>query len=357
MKRNAVRLTPALGALALVLAACGGSAASTPTTTPAPTSTRPPAATSTPAAGVPTLAPETSVLFAGSCPDPYPQGAPYTPAPGQPVHLRPQGAPPALPRYPSTPPVADRALEAVVRASLGDEAARFAVVVKRLDNGSGVVIDGGRVFYAASLFKVWAMLEAYHQREAGLLRFDERYIVSDYYASLALNPGELELCSQVTVRDALLRMMSLSDNVAANIVLERIGYANMNAMLRGQGLAVSGITSTGDVYTTATGMAHLLEAIAQQEAVSALASVEMLALLVSESLDARLPALLPPDTVVAHKTGSWENATHDAGVVYSPRAAYVIVVLSDLGYADDGDARIAALSRAVYDYYNRGRVS
>ena len=313
--------------------------------TPSPTLTSTPAAT-------PTQEPQTSVLLAGRCPDPYPQGAPYTPVPGQPLHLRPKGTPPALPRFQPEPLVADPALEAIVRASLGDEASRFGVVVKRLDNGSGAVIDGGRTFNAASLFKVWVMLEAYHQRQAGLLSFDERYVVSDYYASLVLNPGELAPCSTVTAQEALQRMMSLSDNIAANIMLERVGYANMNAMLRGQGLAVSGITSTGDVYTTATGMAQLLEAIAQQQAVSALASVEMLSLLVSEVIGARLPALLPAGTVVAHKTGSWENATHDAGIVFSPRAAYVIVVLSELGYGDDGDALIAQLSRAVYDYYN-----
>jgi beta-lactamase class A len=341
----------ALGLLALTLAACGSSASSrepvaTATVTPPPTATAtlPPTATSTPA--------RQATALPGRCPDPYPQGAPYTPASGQPVHLRPNATPPPLPRYQAIAPVSDPALEAVVRNALGTDVSHFAVVVKRLDNGKGVVIDGGRVFYAASLFKVWVMLEAFHQRQAGLLRFDEQYTVSDYYASLSLNPGELPLCSQVTAQAALREMMSVSDNVAANIMLERVGYANMNAMLRGQGLAVSGITSTGDVYTTASGMEQLLEAIARQEAVSAEASAEMLSLLASEVIDNRLPALLPPETRVAHKTGSWANATHDAGIVYSPKATYVIVVLSELGYGDDGDARIARLSRAVYDYFN-----
>ncbi len=355
MKQKLTGKAPALalGLLALALAACGSNAASsrgpvaTATVTPPPsaTATLPPTATSTPAQ-------QASALPSRQCPDPYPQGAPYTPAPGQPIHLRPNGTPPPLPQYQSIALVSDPALEAVVRNALGTDVSHFAVVVKRLDNGKGVVIDGGRVFYAASLFKVWVMLEAYHQRQAGLLRFDEQYIVSDYYASLSLNPGELPLCSQVTAQAALQEMMSVSDNIAANIMLERVGYANVNAMLRGWGLAVSGVASNGDVSTTASGMEQLLEAIARQEAVSAEASAEMLSLLASEVIDNRLPALLPPGTRVAHKTGSWANATHDAGIVYSPKATYAIVVLSDLGYADDGDARIAGLSRAVYDYFN-----
>jgi beta-lactamase class A len=106
------------------------------------------------------------------------------------------------------------------------------------------------------------------------------------------------------------------------------------------------------VPTTAGGTAVLLEAIAQGKAVDPGASLEMGALLASESIADRIPALLPSGTVVAHKTGNWENATHDAGIVVSPGARYVIVVLTDYGYQDDGATPIARLSRAVYDYYN-----
>ena len=78
----------------------------------------------------------------------------------------------------------------------------------------------------------------------------------------------------------------------------------------------------------------------------------MLTLLLSETVNDRLPALLPPDTPIAHKTGNWVNATHDAGIVFSPGATYVIVVLSDLGFEEDGVTPIARLSHAVYDYFN-----
>ena len=78
----------------------------------------------------------------------------------------------------------------------------------------------------------------------------------------------------------------------------------------------------------------------------------MLALLASQAINDRLPALLPEGTQVAHKTANWSNATHDAGIVFSPGATYVIVVLTDFGFQDDGAKPVAQLSRAVYDYYN-----
>jgi beta-lactamase class A len=64
----------------------------------------------------------------------------------------------------------------------------------------------------------------------------------------------------------------------------------------------------------------------------------------------RLPALLPPGTEVANKTGNLPEVTHDVGIVYSPQPTYVIAVLSD----ESGDAQfIALLSRVIYDYFSR----
>ena len=358
--RGIPQLATALLAVGILLAACGDGSqpAPPPTVTASPTATAtatatPPAPTATPlpppplpdtTSGRPT-APKQSL-----CPDPYPNGAPYEPEPDEPIRLRPRGQPAPLARYQPLPFVRDAALERVVRQSLGMEAGRFAVVVKNLADGRGVRLAPNRSFYSASLFKTWVMLEVYHQQAAGLLDFDETYIVSDYYQERGLNAGELAACSQVTLGEGLAAMIRASDNVAAHVMLDRAGQGNVNATLRALGLNVSGYL-TG-LPTTAADMALLMEAMARRQTISRAASDEMLGLLSTTHFPDRLPALLPEGTRVAHKTGNWEDATHDAGVVFSPNATYVIVVLTDFGFADDGAARIARLSRAVYDFYN-----
>ena len=339
----------------VLLASCGGGSSSAPppiatvTSTPLPP---PPTNTQEPAATLDATVEAPQVAAEPKCPDPYPDGAPYEPEEDEPIRLVPTGSPPELSRYTARAPLRDRELERIVERELGDEAEHFAVLVKNRADGKGVAVDANRRFYAASLFKTWVMVEAVHQREAGLLDWDERYIVSDHYAALGLNAGELELCSEVSVRVAVERMMRATDNVAANMLLDRAGAGNINAALRALGLTVSGFFQDDSLPTTAADMALLLEAIVRNGAVSEGASQEMVALLASESIDDRLPALLPAETVVAHKTGNWSNATHDVGIVFSPQATYVIVVLTDYGYEDGGAARIARLSRAVYDYYN-----
>lgn len=287
------------------------------------------------------------------CPDPYPDGAPFEAEAGTPLRIRPSARPPELVAYHPIPFRTDAALRQIAQRAIGDEREdEIAVFVKDLDTGRGVAISADRVYYAASLFKTWAMLEAFHQREEGLLEFGERYIVSDYYASWGLNAGELAACAEVTVEEALERMMSVSDNVAAALLQDRVGVSNVNVGLLNLGLAKSGFHQDGSLPVTAADMGYLMEAIAREGAVDEGASREMLELLESEKIDNRIPARLPKGTRVAHKTGSWSNATHDAGIVYSPKATYVIVVLTSYGFEDKGAEQIARISRAVYDYYN-----
>ena len=342
------------GAVLLALTvACGGAndASPAPSVEPAATSTPPrPAPTPQPTAKPATA--EVAAVPTPRCPDPYPAGAPFQPTPGAPIRLQPIGSAPAIAPYQPIPFVRDAALERVMRGTLGEEDEHFGVYVKSLADGKGGTISRNRSFYAASLYKTWVLLEALHQRDAGLLDLDETLIVSDYYASLGLNSGELEACERVSVREAIGRMMSVSDNVAANLALDRVGAWNVNLAIEALGLGASGFVG-GSLPTTAADMALLLEAVAQGQALNEASSGETLLLLGSEVVDGRLPALLPAEARVAHKTGSWDTATHDAGIVFSPKATYIIVVLTDYGYADGGAERIAELSRAVYDYYNR----
>jgi beta-lactamase class A len=103
-------------------------------------------------------------------------------------------------------------------------------------------------------------------------------------------------------------------------------------------------------------MALLMEVIARGKAMDAGASQEMVNLLASEQIDNGLRAGVPEGTLVAHKTGNWSSATHDAGIVYpptgragSPAATYVIAVLSEKAYETELTAEV---SRVVWEYYN-----
>jgi len=242
-----------------------------------------------------------------------PPGA--TPEPTRPIRLHEVDDVPPLPPVDLPPLRPDAALYQLIRDRVGGDAQHYAIVIKDLTSGRGVAIDPGRVLYAASLFKMEVMLEIFHQREAGLLDFSERYVASDYYASFDLGPHRLSQCQAVSIGDALAAMMSVSDNVAAVMLQDRAGPRHINAAMAALGLEETRLTEDGSLPATAGDMARLIEAIARGSAVSDTASKDMTALMETEEIDDRIPRHLPEGTRVAHKTGNWEDATHDAGIV------------------------------------------
>lgn len=87
-----------------------------------------------------------------------------------------------------------------------------------------------------------------------------------------------------------------------------------------------------------------------ERVVSARSARAMLDILEAQEFNEKIPAGLPPGTVVAHKTGDIAGIHHDAAIVYPPGAApYVLVVLTS-GFTDEKAANrlIAEISRAIW---------
>ncbi len=253
----------------------------------------------------------------------------------------------------------DAELESRLRDALGADVASYSIVVKNLADGSGASVNPDRQFYAASLFKVAVMYEAFHQRSLGLLSFDEELLETPYYAGFDLGTHAFPVCSTATVGQLLAAMMSVSDNASAVMLQDKLGSRHINEAMEALGLPTTRLLEN-DLPTTASDMARLMEMIASGKAVDADASQAMVDLLASEEVDNGLRAGVPEGTLVAHKTGNWLNATHDVGIVYSPPSAgsgepgvtYVMAVLSDKGFGDDADVLITELSRLVWEHYN-----
>jgi beta-lactamase class A len=103
--------------------------------------------------------------------------------------------------------------------------------------------------------------------------------------------------------------------------------------------------------TSAADLAALMAAIATDRAASAGSCAAMRDILLHQEFNGEIPAGVPPDTRVAHKTGQITGVLHDAAIVYPPRGdPYVLVVLTR-GIPDEKVARalIADVSRVVWE--------
>ena len=110
--------------------------------------------------------------------------------------------------------------------------------------------------------------------------------------------------------------------------------------------------------STPEAMVQLLLAIESGKALSPASTKELIAIMERcITGEKRLKGLLPPGTVVAHKTGSLMSIANDVGLVTLPdgtRFAIAVFVKGDTRGAETQDRVIADMARTAYDYYALG---
>ena len=95
-----------------------------------------------------------------------------------------------------------------------------------------------------------------------------------------------------------------------------------------------------------------MKKIAKGETVSKQASDAMIDILLDQRFNSIIPANLPAEVKVAHKTGSINGVHHDSGIVFLPDGRkYVLVILSkNLQDEDAATAVMASVSKIIYEH-------
>jgi beta-lactamase class A len=255
---------------------------------------------------------------------------------------------PPLPS-PFQDPIPDPALQEVIETALPEFGGEYSVVVHNLLDGRFAAFNEKNVYYGASLFKSSLMYEAFIQRDAGEFDFamevtlDEEYVAYDLgtLEYLGLEEGDI-----ITVEDAIRAMTIVSDTPTAVLIQDLIGFEADQTLLE------LGIEDTqflnSNLPATADGMTHLFTAIASGEGVSDQSRLDMLSLMRQEQFGGGVIAGTPVGTAIAHKSGSFANATHDVAIVWGPTGPYIIAVMTDASYTFDHISNVAA---AVWAYF------
>jgi beta-lactamase class A len=265
------------------------------------------------------------------------------------------------------PSAARTEIDRLIRAS----GAEVAVAFRTLDRGEELLIEPDTAFHAASTMKVPVMIELFRQARAGLLRLDDRIPVVNAFHSIVDNsPFALQMGDdsdadvykhaggEMSYRELCEAMITVSSNFAANLLIEHLGAVSVQRTtdaLGAKGMHVlRGVEDTKafdkglNNTTTARALMTLLDAIAHGTAVDRPASDDMLAILKRQRFHDRIPAGLPPGTIVAHKTGEITRIQHDAAIVYAPRPFVLVILIRGLDDPQKGGALAADITRVVY---------
>lgn len=261
--------------------------------------------------------------------------------------------------------------------------AEIGVACRDLETGQEFFFNEKRLMHAASTMKVPVMIEVFRQAERGRaskFRLDDSLLIKNEFKSIVDGSSySLEasddsdttiyraLGTRLTIRRLMEGMITVSSNLATNILIELVGAENVMATLHKLGIKNMQVrrgVEDSKAYqlglnnqTDAFDLLLALQAIAEKRAASKTACDTMLAILQRQKFRQGIPAGLPAGTVVANKTGWITGITHDAAIVFppktvshnKPRQPYILVVLTK-GIPEEKTAQslIATISRKVY---------
>ena len=112
------------------------------------------------------------------------------------------------------------------------------VAIEDLATGEHYFLHEDEVFAQASSIKITVLANLYLQAQQGKLKLTDLYTVqsSDLVPDSDIMNGLTPGVTRVTLRDLATMMVAVSDNAATNVLIERVGMANLNAMLDSFGL-------------------------------------------------------------------------------------------------------------------------
>jgi len=245
---------------------------------------------------------------------------------------------------------------AVWRANTG-------IYLKDLHTGRTWNYNADRLFPSASLVKVPIMAAVCDKIKGGSITLATQIRLTR--AGRVGGSGSLKWVrdgTSLSVLEIIYKMITESDNTATRMLIDYVGMTYLETAFTKLGLAHTNITPEGmsltsgriarDNYTTAREMAGLLERIYAGELIDRVSSEFMLDVLKHNKSRSRLRKGLPLGWEIGHKTGLLRKSCHDAGIVFSPRGDYVIVVLtSEVPDYSSAKKFIAKVAGLTYKYY------
>ncbi|HHW14251.1 MAG TPA: serine hydrolase [Firmicutes bacterium] len=282
-------------------------------------------------------------------PGPKPAPRPARPAPPQRITEVPRPAAPTKPE-----PLPDYGpLRRQLADYLATRTARYSLYFKDLRSGAAFGIDEDRPIPAASSIKVPIVLYLNQLVAEGKASFDTRmaYDRDEHFEGGA---GVLQMAAvdgdRFSLRVLANLAITISDNIATQMLLDYLGRDNVAAFMRSIGGRT--VYPEGQNISTARDMAAYLEAVLDFAKEYPSLGNRLLDDMAHPIYHVGLPGELPDNVRVAHKEGEVEGVANDVGVVFSKRP-FILAVLSD-GQGDPllGFPEIARMTRMVYDYQN-----
>lgn len=228
-----------------------------------------------------------------------------------------------------------------------------------LDSGGYVDINGSLVFASASTIKFPLLVAFFQDVDSGRIKLNEKLTMrKDLIAAESGTMQEKKPGTQFSALYTASQMISISDNTATNMILDRLGGPSaLNRRLKSWNLNHTMIKNLlpdveGTNVSTPKDLATLMSRVSQGEGLSLKSRDRVLAIMQTTQTNTLLPQGLGEGAKIAHKTGNIGTMVGDVGLIDMPTGKrYLTVVMVKRPYNDTrAEELVRQVSKTSYEY-------
>jgi beta-lactamase class A len=249
--------------------------------------------------------------------------------------------------------------------------AEVGIAVKNIENGDTLTINNELHFPMQSVYKFPLAMAVLHQVDEGkmslkqMIHIKEKELMKNTWSPLKRKHPKGDV--NITLTDLLNYMVSKSDNNACDVLFKlmggtkrveqyfhSLGYTNIaiktteKQMQKGEHVQYTN-------WCLPNEMTNILSDFYLQKHLSKSSREFLMNLMIqSENGPKRIKELLPPETTVAHKTGTGIKVVNDVGIITLPSGNHIAISVF-IQHAEEEfetiELLIAQISKAVYDHY------
>lgn len=229
---------------------------------------------------------------------------------------------------------------------------KIGIYVQDVRSGAWLGINEKEGFAPASLLKLPIAMAVYKEVEKGDLNLDQLVEIKAVDIDEAAGvPDRFKIGDQVSVRELLTLMLSVSDNTAKNMLKSLLSPEDLNKIFTHVNIPNPYIQANESAYlTTPRQYSRLLKALYYSSYLQPANSQAILDFLTDTRVESLLSQKLPWEVQIAHKYGERQDALHDCGIVYHAINPYFICLMSSNVDLLQAKELISQMSLDVYNF-------
>lgn len=235
-----------------------------------------------------------------------------------------------------------------------------------LDTGNYIDINGEKRFAAASTIKFPLLVALFQEIDAGRIKLTDKLVMRrDLKVGESGTMQYKPIGTKFSVLETATLMMTISDNTATNLILDRLGgAAKVSQRFRSWGLQNTALRNllpdiAGKNTTSSKDLVRLAALVYNNRLLSPNSRNQVLGIMRRVKTNSLLPAGIGQGAKIAHKTGTLRFIIGDAGIIQMPNGKSYLagVLVQRPNYDPKAGDFVRELSRRVYNYLDNTKVS